>query len=387
MRPGDSFSILNRGKISFDADTFSLLYLPIIGRDAFGLYQLLRVFSTGKISHFLEYLDFGLHPFIEALDKLSGIGLVRVFDQQPGYLMEIKSPLTFEEFLADEFYKQLLVSRIGENKVKALAKKHEPDALEITKKFHEVYSVKFEPTHTVVQTEKFDLNSFKSIMENQHLTFANENQDILTLYGLAEKFDLNWYELFKAAEQTANADKTLNTANLTRMLAGKSEPLPALSEFPKGFQDLIVISKEVSPRDFLNKLKQQAGGFASQEELKILNNLDKQNITDQVQNILIHYVLIQQGNASLNARFVNTLANDWLRHKVYNAETAVKRILERQQQAEQKQKNNKNYKNPGKLVKKAPQWSNASYVNTTSAEDIAKFEQYKASRRKDKKEN
>ena len=163
--------------------------------------------------------------------------------------------------------------------------------------------------------------------------------------------------------------------------------MPALSEFPKGFQDLIVISKEVSPRDFLNKLKQQAGGFASQEELKILNNLDKQNITDQVQNILIHYVLIQQGNASLNARFVNTLANDWLRHKVYNAETAVKRILERQQQAEQKQKSNKNYKNPGKLVKKAPQWSNASYVNTTSAEDIAKFELYKASRRKDKKEN
>ncbi|EKF51537.1 DnaD domain protein [Lactococcus garvieae] len=386
MRPGDSFSILNRGKISFDADTFSLLYLPIIGRDAFGLYQLLRVFSTGKISHFLEYLDFGLNPFIDALDKLSGIGLVRVFDKQPGYLLEVKSPLNFEEFLADDFYKQLLISRIGENKVNALATKNEPDALEVTKKFHEVYSVKFEPTHTVAQTERFDLSSFKSIMENQHLTFANVTQDILVLYSLAEKFDLNWYELFKAAERTANADKTLNTANLTRMLAGKSEPLPALSEFPQGFQDLIVISKEVSPRDFLTKLKQQAGGYASQEEIKILNNLSKQNIVDEVQNILIHYVLIQQENSSLNARFVNTLANDWLRHKVYNAEAAVKRILARQQQAKEKQTSNKTHKSQGKLVKKAPEWSNASYVNTTSAEEIAKFEQYKASRRKNKKE-
>ena len=87
----------------------------------FWLYQLLRVFRRARFL-ILEYLDFGLNPFIEALDKLSGIGLVRVFDQQPGYLMEVKSPLTFEEFLADEFYKQLLISRIGENKVKALAK-------------------------------------------------------------------------------------------------------------------------------------------------------------------------------------------------------------------------------------------------------------------------
>ena len=386
MRPGDSFSILNRGKISFDADTFSLLYLPIIGRDAFGLYQLLRVFSTGKISHFLEYLDFGLNPFIDALDKLSGIGLVRVFDQQPGYFLELKSPLSFEEFLADDFYKQLLISRIGENKVQALAQKNEPNALEITKKFHEVYSVKFERSSKLAQPEKFDLTSFKSIMESQHLTFSNENQDILSLYSLAEKFDLNWYELFKAAEQTANADKTLNIAHLASMLAGKSEPVPSLSEFPKGFQDLIVISKEVTPADFLSKLKQQTGGFASQEEMKILNRLTKQNIADQVQNILIHYVLIQQGKSSLSSSFVNTLANDWLRHKVYNAEAAVKRILEHQQMADERQKNNKSPKNQGKLVKKAPEWSNASYVNTTSAEDIAKFEQYKASRRKDREE-
>ncbi|MEY8458290.1 DnaD domain protein [Lactococcus ileimucosae] len=386
MRPGDSFSILNRGKVSFDADTFSLLYLPIIGRDAFGLYQLLRVFSTGKISHFLEYLDFGLNPFIDALDKLSGIGLVRVFDQQPGYFLEVKSPLSFEEFLADDFYKQLLISRIGENKVQALAQKNEPNALEVTKKFHEVYSVKFERSSKLDQPEKFDLTSFKSIMESQHLTFSNENQDILSLYSLAEKFDLNWYELFKAAEQTANADKTLNIANLARTLAGKSEPVPSLAEFPKGFQDLIVISKEVTPADFLSKLKQQTGGFASQEEMKILNHLTKQNIADQVQNILIHYVLIQQEKSSLNSSFVNTLANDWLRHKVYNAEAAVKRILEHQQKAEEKQKSNKNHKNQRKLVKKAPEWSNASYVNTTSAEDIAKFEQYKASRRKDREE-
>ena len=118
---GDSFSILNRGKISFDADTFRYFTCPLLGEMLLGFINSCAFFD-GQDFSFLEYLDFGLNPFIEALDKLSGIGLVRVFDQQPGYLMEVKSPLTFEEFLADEFYKQLLISRIGENKVKALAK-------------------------------------------------------------------------------------------------------------------------------------------------------------------------------------------------------------------------------------------------------------------------
>lgn len=113
MRAGDSFTMLNRGKTSFDAEAFRLLYLPIIGTDAFALYQLMLSFSTGRISHFLEYLNLGLNPFIEALDKLSGLSLVRVYDDHTSLYFEVKSPLNFENFLADDFYRQLLISRIG----------------------------------------------------------------------------------------------------------------------------------------------------------------------------------------------------------------------------------------------------------------------------------
>ncbi len=102
MRAGDSFTMLNRGKTSFDAEAFRLLYLPIIGTDAFALYQLMLSFSTGRISHFLEYLNLGLNPFIEALDKLSGLSLVRVYDDHTSLYFEVKSPLNFENFLAKE---------------------------------------------------------------------------------------------------------------------------------------------------------------------------------------------------------------------------------------------------------------------------------------------
>lgn len=376
MRAGDSFTMLNRGKTSFDAETFRLLYLPIIGTDAFALYQLMLSFSTGRISHFLEYLNLGLNPFIEALDKLSGLSLVRVYDDHTSLYFEVKSPLNFENFLADDFYRQLLISRIGENRVAALAKRMEPKGKEVSKKFHEVYKVSFDsqaqqnPSNT---KERFDMGAFKSIMERQGYHLNNENQDSLTLYSLAEKFELNWYELFKQAEKTANADKSLNMNNLMRSLSGASKPQPALSAFPKAFADLIVISKSHEPDDFIRQIKAQAGGFVSSEEHKLLTNLSRQNLPAEVQNILIHYVLVQQKNASLNPNFVNALANDWMRNEVFTAETAVKRILEREELAAAKAKTGAE-KRPMKIKKEAPKWSNPDYENKTSQEELAKLE-------------
>ncbi|MCL2113397.1 MAG: DnaD domain protein [Streptococcaceae bacterium] len=376
MRAGDSFTIVNRGKISFDAETFTLLYLPIVGSNAFALYQLLTTFSTGRISHFLEYLNIGLNPFLESLDKLSGLGLVKVFDDHTMLYFDVKSPLTYDEFLSDDFYKQLLISRIGENRVTGLSKKIEVKGQNISKKFHEVYKVDFDnEPKAAVSTDSFDMGAFKSLMDRQGLTFSNENLERLSLYSLAEKFDLNWYELFKKAESTANADKTLNLSALTRSLSASSEPQVALSSFPKAFADLIVSSKSHEPVEFIQQIKSQAGGFVSGDERKILSNLTKQNLPSEVQNVLIHYILVQQKNASLSSNFVNTLANDWMRNKVFTAEMAVKRILERSESAQIKAQEKQNFtKKQTKIVKEAPKWSNPSYENKTSEEELARLE-------------
>ncbi len=385
MRAGDTFTIVNHGKTSFDAECFSALYLPIVERDAFALYQLLRNARTGKISHFLESLNLGISPFIEALDKLSALDLVRVFDNHPDLYFELVSPLSYENFLADEFYKRLLISRIGEARVAELSQVETPLGQNISRKFHEVYAVNFDRSFDqVVKSEKFDIGAFKALMTRQELHFADENQDILTLYSLAEKFALNWYELFKIVEQTANADKSLNLTASMRQLSAKTQPIPTLSTFPKAFQDLIIGSKSAQPADFLRQIKQQAGGFVSNDELKLLTTLSKQNLPTEVQNVLIHYILIQQKNPTLTSNFVNTVANDWLRQKIGTAEAAILRILERNQLAQEKTK----AKAPAaKLVKKAPKWSNENYVERTSSAEQAEFERYKQQRKKHQEDN
>ncbi len=385
MRAGDTFTIVNHGKTSFDAECFSALYLPIVERDAFALYQLLRNARTGKISHFLESLNLGISPFIEALDKLSALDLVRVFDNHPDLYFELVSPLSYENFLADEFYKRLLISRIGEARVAELSQVETPLGQNISRKFHEVYAVNFDRSFDqVVKSEKFDIGAFKALMTRQELHFADENQDILTLYSLAEKFALNWYELFKIVEQTANADKSLNLTASMRQLSAKTQPIPTLSTFPKAFQDLIIASKSAQPADFLRQIKQQAGGFVSNDELKLLTTLSKQNLPTEVQNVLIHYILIQQKNPTLTSNFVNTVANDWLRQKIGTAEAAILRILERNQLAQEKTK----AKAPAaKLVKKAPKWSNENYVERTSSAEQAEFERYKQQRKKHQEDN
>lgn len=385
MRAGDTFTIVNHGKTSFDAECFSALYLPIVERDAFALYQLLRNARTGKISHFLESLNLGISPFIEALDKLSALDLVRVFDNHPDLYFELVSPLSYENFLADEFYKRLLISRIGEARVAELSQVETPLGQNISRKFHEVYAVNFDRSFDqVVKSEKFDIGAFKALMTRQELHFTDENQDILTLYSLAEKFALNWYELFKIVEQTANADKSLNLTASMRQLSAKTQPIPTLSTFPKAFQDLIIASKSAQPADFLRQIKQQAGGFVSNDELKLLTTLSKQNLPTEVQNVLIHYILIQQKNPTLTSNFVNTVANDWLRQKIGTAEAAILRILERNQLAQEKTK----AKAPAaKLVKKAPKWSNENYVERTSSAEQAEFERYKQQRKKHQEDN
>ena len=361
MKPGDRFFIVNRNKTSFDERTFARLYLPILGKTATALYGLILTINDGKFSQFLELLNCGQVELNQALDRLSGLDLLKVFATETGYQLQVLSPRNYEDFLADNFFKQLLISKIGEDRVTSLLPTV-ATGKEISKRFSEVYSVTGRPRPVKVASS-LDLESFKRLMVKENLQFVNENQDSLQLYNLSEKFGLDWYQLFKLAESTANADHSLN---LARMMESLTQQVQSVAEVPAAYQSLVQIAKAEEPLSFIQQLKRQVGGFVSADEQKLLLNLTKQQIAPEVQNILIHYILIQRGNASLTAKLMNPVANDWLRQKVTTAELAVKRILDFNIPKKSKSK---------KAVKAEPDWSNPNYKNETSPEELERLQQ------------
>ncbi|MDR2977225.1 MAG: DnaD domain protein [Streptococcaceae bacterium] len=370
MRPGDKFSIVNSDKTSFDDATFSKLYLPILGKTSCMLYQLLRVTSSGKMSNLMEYLNVGQRQLEHAFDKLRAISLLHIYDCHSDFQFLLRSPRNFEDFLADDLLVQLLVKKIGKENVANFLSTNEIEGNELKVRFSDVFmsdlQEEFTESPAMHQTSDFDLMSFKSLMAQRKYAFSDENKDILHLYSMSEKFGLDWYGLFKLAEATANADRTLNTDAMIRRYIADNEKKPELKT--QAAAELAQVAKSASPQDFLTQLKRQVGGFVSQDEMKLLSNFSKQKMTPEVQNVLIHYTLIREKNPTLTPAFVNKIANDWLRNGITTAEAAIAHIEEFDKKA-------KKISSAGrkKTVKAEPAWSNPDYNETATDEEVAAF--------------
>ncbi|MDR0298421.1 MAG: DnaD domain protein [Streptococcaceae bacterium] len=379
MRPGDTFHTVNSEKTSFDETTFARLYLPVLEPVAASLYQLLRTLKTGRIARLLEHLSIGLPKFESALDKLSALDLIAIYEAPNQLTLDVKSPLTFEAFLADAFYTALLRARLGASEFEQL-QREVPQGRRVSKKLSDVFrlSADIKTSEMPVSADRhgFDLSAFKTALTSQKLRFLNEDADILQLYGMADKFQLDWYALFKRATEAANADGTLNLAQLSAQLirenlSAEAPDLSAVANLSEPQRQLARVAKAHAPLDFLAQLKRQMGGFVSGDEKNRLSALAELKLPDDVQNILIHYIIVQLKRASLVQTLVNRVANDWMRHKVATAEDALARIdayaaeIEAKKHAKAK---------PKKTVKPQPAWSNPDFKENTSPEAKAKAE-------------
>jgi len=377
MRAGDQFHIINRGKVSFDADAFSLLYLPIIGKDAYVLYQLLRTFYQGRIMDLLEYTQCSINDFEEATERLSALGLIRLAEAADDYYFELASPLSFDDFMADNFYKNLLAYYIGDQKVDALSYKEELKGTELSKKFSEVYPVQFDQGPSPRASKHgFDLYSFRKIMRDRSIRFNDEGADTLSIISMADKFGLDWFELFTLAAENLNEDQTINTSRMLDKLAVTAQSQPKSTDLTATEREIIRTAKAYKPDEFLLRLKKQKKTSITDDEKHLLVDLGKFNISPEVQNMIFYYYLAVQQKANINRNSAQNLANDWTASKIQTAEQAVQRM--RNWEAQQKEKLAKReakFTSPGKKqVKKAPEWSNRNYVNQTTPEEQAELD-------------
>ena len=383
MRPIDKFIVENNEKISFDAGVFVMYYQPILGLEGFALYQLLRVFpqQNGRLSDLLNQLDYGMNALELSIEKLSALKLMDIYDDHGRVTFVLHSHLTPEQFLLDPLYKQLLIDKIGQTSVDKLDQSNTFSGKNISKRFSDIYRVNdiqtpVEPSSQV--TGSLDLSAFQAAMQQQGIQFSDETKDTLALYALSEKFGLDWYQLFKIAETTQNADQSLNTANMSRRLITLNQKQPRLLDFSKAEQALIRTAKSERPDSLLAQIKKRRfDGHPTQKEKQLLARLSRDGVADDIQNMLIIYFLEIRGYSNISD-YIEEQANRWKKDQVTTAELAVKWLSTYQnKQADKAKKKTQSQAKVAPVGSKTPDWYDPAYKNETDAKHQAELERIK----------
>ncbi|MCK9492755.1 MAG: DnaD domain protein [Acholeplasmataceae bacterium] len=164
---GKSFWIMTHGYTSSeDNKVLTLLYQPLIGTEAYGLYMMLMnlvdrtrlqsdVMSLSVLSDLLNIKE---ELLLNSKDKLEAIGLLSTFLKDDIYLFRLNMPLSAKQFFLDGILGSYLRSEVGIDNfdllmayfsVPEISKKGYKN---VTKTFDDIYQVQ---NIDIIQSEKF----------------------------------------------------------------------------------------------------------------------------------------------------------------------------------------------------------------------------------------
>ncbi|QKG76096.1 DnaD domain protein [Streptococcus canis] len=373
MKPIDTFTYLKRNKVLYDSTSLVQLYFPIIGSDAVAVYQyFVHFFDDGAKSHkfsdVLNHLQFGMKRFEDALRMLTAMDLMVLYQLPDSYLIKLQQPLAHEAFLKQPVYSRLLEQKIGDAAVSELQVTIPSQARNISKRFSDVFGTEGIPV-TVSQSSKksFDLDSFQQLMVRDGLQFEDNQKDVVSLYSIAEQYDMNWFDTYQLAKATAVNGKI----QPKRLLAKKKQAVrePSKEQFSQAEQVILREAKQDSALVFLEKIKKARRATVTKDEKILLQTLANMDFLDDVINVMVLYTFNKTKSANLQKSYVLKMANDFSYQKVLTAEEAMLtlRAFTGRQSSRQAKTSQNN----------VPKWSNPDYQETTSQEEQAKLDQFK----------
>ncbi|MEX2803728.1 DnaD domain protein [Streptococcus sp. H31] len=381
MKPIDDFFYIKGNAVSYDSLNLIQLYFPIIGQDAMSLYDyLVHFFDEGhkrhKLSEILNHLQFGMKRLEDAVSVLGAMELLELYESSGVYHFRLKQPLTRDLFLAHPAYRRLLANRIGDVAVQELALQLPKNARNISKKFSDVFD-NLETDKASVQTRpapRLDLHNFQRLMQRDGLQFKDEKKDIIALYSLAEKYDLNWFALYNLAKETAvNHFISPKRMTVKKQQTAKAQRQKQQDEiFSKEEQVILREAKSAEAELFLAKIKKVRRARVTSGEKKILEDLAQMPFLDEVINVMVLYTFNKTKSANLNKAYIMKIANDFSYQQIVSAEEAVLKMRSfAERQTEVKSKQSK----AGKT--NIPEWSNPDYKNETTAEELQELAEFK----------
>lgn len=374
------------GEPQFDQskqDALLYLYQPIIGSTALSLYLTLTSDVTiegtsPSLMHtdLLAAVDTGLMNLVKAREHLEGIGLLETYekiDDELGMslIYQLRLPLNPEKFFQDPLMAYLLMEKIGRRRFERLVERFKPKmfnrkkAKNITKRFREVYRLdekSFSSQSEILeQTQEdfsihtdFDWTLFSQQLKRFNLILSVDEREKIqtfqTLYGVneldlaefvakaaaGEKAGLN----FNYLRQLINKEKRPNISSSSKEII--TDGLMVTGSFSPQELEIIAQSKKIAPVTFLRAIKREKGGFETNTEVRLLEELIGRNLLPKsVINIIINYILVIQNQAVINANYLNAIANDWAQKKITTPEAAITHVRENNQKLVRKPQTNR----------------------------------------------
>ncbi|TWT16320.1 DnaD domain protein [Streptococcus sp. sy010] len=375
MKPTDRFSYLAHNWLSPNHQSLHRLYLPVMGQKALSLYYyFVTFFDDGSrewsVSHLLDQLQLTPQELNQALDRLVAIELLDLYQdlERSAYLVHLKAPLPTEEFLANAAFRALLEKALGVQAVASLQVKLPTGLTKLTKSFSAVFSTSLEPQFEIKQAV-FDLEPFKKRMLQERLRFAKEQDDVLALYELAERFKLDWLTLYQLAKETSYQ----GVIYPKRILSKKLQQEQTVSgKFSKEEEAILQEVKRQQPEALLALLKKPYQASLLDSERRLIAELVGKDLLDELINVIIMYSLKKTNSTNLNRNYVLKLANDFAYKKINSAEAALRYLKIGMKPSSQSKVSAKKMTKPN-----IPQWSNQDYQNQTSDEDKARLKNIK----------
>lgn len=422
LSPKDGYVVEAKTHIgSTEFKTLVKLYQPLIGVNAYGLYSLLatELTKTPDLTErqlhkdLLDDLSLGLNDFYEARIKLEALGLLRTFEQtdELGHLFiyELQAPQSAKDFFKDDLLSVLLMDALGEKRYVQLKKdflkpdlKHQ-NAVEITRSLFDVFTVRKDkllenskelenaPTKATgliaKEDVKLDFEYLKELLATSYVPSKEVSRSLNTLRSLALVYGLNEPELVNLLEQALNVKSDTVDLDVLKKLAAqkfdsrfnntqvseKSDEVAekqAVSqeikvELTKQDQDLADVCRQYLPLEFIEIIKKQKHSFVNPLERSIITEVVKKKVLpDAVINVLLHYYLIANDNATLTGATGNKFNDAAARlaeQKLKTPEEAMLYMRKANQEAleRRKQRANGYYPNKRAVVQKEtlPEWA------------------------------
>ncbi|WP_342525126.1 DnaD domain protein [Chryseomicrobium sp. FSL W7-1435] len=407
LQPMDTFKTRVAAPLSSeDLQTITMLYQPLIGPEAFTLYQQLWTMNDVKDTEYNHYtlmnaLSVPIKRIFEARAHLEAIGLLRTWraqsDDSQRFYYEIQKPLTPHAFFADPLLSIFLWNKVGDYGYRQLEGRYKQNVQwkmnteEITRTFTDVFQPNLKQTKVPGGIEtpasgsyEFDHDfDFQLLLDglSEHMLprklLTLEIKQLIAklafLYGFSP-LDMQKIILLAVDDPTVISTERLKKSceDYFKLKASQPVSLRSVSAAPaveEPTQQEASSEKQSKEREYLayletssplDVLRDSAGGKEPfPADIELVNRFATvYEMPVGVVNVLIQYVMLRT-DMKLTKSFAEKIASHWVRKNVKTAKEAMQ--LARQEHSQyMKWKNGETTQSssgkPYKRQEKVPEW-------------------------------